>query len=59
MNSTSFIVFAVVYAAIALAVMSAPAVAGFFTFCAGASVIKAFRVPATKPVHRSPFGYAH
>lgn len=58
MNTNSFLLFAVVYAAIALAVIAAPAVAGFFTFCAGASAIKAFRIPAVKSVHRSPFGYA-
>lgn len=55
MNSTTFIIFALVYAVIALFVLALPAVAGFFTFCSGAAVIKAFRVPVSKPVRRTSY----
>ena len=58
MNSITFILFAVVYAAIAIALMSAPAFAGLFIFCAGASFIKAFRLPQSKPVRRPAMRYA-
>lgn len=58
MNSISFILFAAVYAAISIALMSVPAVCGFFIFCTGASFIKAFRLPESKPVHRPAMQYA-
>lgn len=40
--STIFFAFALVYLVIALAVVAAPFVAGFFTMCFGFSTIKGF-----------------
>lgn len=58
MNASTFAVFAAVYLAIALFAISMPAVAGFYTFCFGASALKASRTPAPQVARRSPFGYA-
>lgn len=55
MNSTTFVLFALVYLVIALFVLAMPVVAAFFTFCSGASVLKAVRTPAPKAVRRSVY----
>lgn len=58
MNTSILFVFALVYALIAVAALTTPAVAGFYVFCFGATIIKALRQQPSKSVRRSPLGYA-
>lgn len=59
MNKLTFAIFAAVYLVIALSTRSMPLVSSFFMVCTGLSVLKAVAASAdTKPVRRSPFGYA-
>ena len=58
MNASTFAIFAVVYLAIALFSLAVPAIAGFYTFCFGASVLNAYRAKSLPVARRSPFGYA-